>query len=156
MTQYNQTDEVKRNPHLYRQLQFYRFRGSPDEGSVGPQQKSKDDEGEYENLFACAHLYASDKNSLFIIPYALGRPDNWTTLVSLSLTVIFHQHGNQLRMIDRDSGERKWFLEEFRTSRSGENRALHETRLWTADGILLATAVQDGLVRFKEADGPKL
>ncbi|KAL1969301.1 hypothetical protein VTN77DRAFT_9493 [Rasamsonia byssochlamydoides] len=165
MEQYNQTDEVKKNPHEYRQLQFYRFRGSPDiheyehEGGngAGELQQSKGRDGEYDNLFACAHLYASDKNSLFIIPRALGHPDDWTMLTSLSLTVIFHQHGDKLRMIDWDSGERKWFLEEFWTSRSGENRALHETRLWTADGILLATAVQDSLVRLKGSGGfPKL
>lgn len=159
MGQYNLTDEVKKNPHQYRQLQFYRFRGSPEEESKAVdelRQKSKGRDGEYDNLFACAHLYASDKNSLFIISRALGQPDGWSHLASLSLTVIFHQHGDSLRMIDWDSGERKWFLEEFWTSRSGENRALHETRLWAADGILLATAVQDALVNFKEPADSKL
>ncbi|KAF2010097.1 acyl-CoA thioesteras-like protein [Aaosphaeria arxii CBS 175.79] len=42
------------------------------------------------NLHACAHLYASDRNSLFIIPNHLKRSREWTRMASLSHTVIFH------------------------------------------------------------------
>ncbi|KAI8942603.1 hypothetical protein NX059_000657 [Plenodomus lindquistii] len=42
------------------------------------------------NLHACAHLYASDRNSLFIIPNHLDRGRDFTRMASLSHTVIFH------------------------------------------------------------------
>jgi hypothetical protein len=42
------------------------------------------------NLHACAHLYASDRNSLYIIPNHLSLPRAYTRMASLSHTVIFH------------------------------------------------------------------
>lgn len=165
MGRYNETDEVRKNPHTYRQLQFYRLRGSPD-GEENPEDrekiKSQDRAGEYDNLYACAHMYASDKNSLFVITRALGQANNWVTMASLSLTVVFHEHGEALRMIDWDSTkqmeglQKKWFVQEAWTSRSGENRGLHESRLWSPDGTLLATTLQDSMIRFKNTVSEKL
>jgi acyl-CoA thioesterase II len=165
MDEYNQTGNVRRNPHEYRQLQFYCLRGSPEGGDPienGVEVEDKEQTGEYDNLYACAHLYASDKNSLFIIPRALGHADDFIAMGSLSCSVIFHEHGEALRMLNRappsdgEKPQKKWFLQEAWTSRSGDNRAMHESRLWTSDGVLLATTMQDSMIRYKTPERQKL
>jgi acyl-CoA thioesterase len=122
------------------------------------------------NLHAVAHLYASDRNSLFIIPNLLGVGDKFTRMASLSHTVIFHVGVDQLLVPDEPvdkppnaaptqrsasgpsekSKERKWFMQESWTTRATGGRGLHTSRLWDpATGVHLATTIQDGLIRLK-------
>jgi hypothetical protein len=60
--------------------------------------KSIDRDGLH-HVFASAHLYASDKNSFFIVPYAINNLDGWDQVTSLSMTITFHQQDDKLRMI---------------------------------------------------------
>lgn len=160
MKDYNQTEEVKRCPEKFRQLQLYSFKGLPEtQPTVNlDDSKAKEQSGEYDNLYACAHMYASDKNSLLLIPRALGHP-MFTALASLTLTVVFHEHGEALRMMDWDASResiedlpKKWFLQEAWTPSSGDNRAIHESYLWSREGRLLATTMQDSLLRLPKVD----
>lgn len=159
MKDYNQRKEIQQRPDQYRQLAQYRLKGSPDEDSTATlaQIRERDRAGEYDNLYACAHMYASDKNSLLLIPRALGIKQ-WSEMASLTLTVIIHQHGEALRMIDwaaattdKDSGvAMKWFIQEGWTPQSAENRAIHESHLWSPDGTLIATSLQDSMFRLRK------
>ncbi|KAJ5499557.1 Acyl-CoA thioesterase [Penicillium expansum] len=134
MKDYNHAEDVKQHPERYRQLTQYRLKGSPDDDPAASltQIREREENGEYDNLYACAHMYSSDKNSLLLIPRALGI-DNWTEMASLTLTVIVHQHGEALRMVDweRIGGSdvagvselpMKWFVQEGWTPRTAENR----------------------------------
>ena len=160
MKDYNQTEKVKRNPERYRQLHLYSLKGSPEQQSTmgWSDIKAKEQSGEYDNLYACAHLYSCDRNSVTLIPRALGHP-MFTALASLTITVIFHQHGDALRMIDWNDGSKhcseslpkKWFLQEAWTPSSGENRAIHESYIWSPYGTLLATTIQDSLFRLSRS-----
>lgn len=87
MSKYN----TSREPLDRRQLTFYTLRGSlplptapfpPAPGQVNPTREA--------NLHACAHLYASDRNSLFIVPNHLDRGREFTRMASLSHSVVFH------------------------------------------------------------------
>ena len=158
MKGYNDTEEINRSPEKYRQLSLYSIKGSPEYPATSRDTfdlKNKDQSGEFDNLYICAHLYSSDKNSIPLIPRALGNT-NFIALASLTLTVIIHQHGEALRMINWDSvasGDakdlpKKWFVQEAWTPRSGENRAVHESWLWSPNGALLATTLQDCLFRY--------
>lgn len=158
MKGYNDTEEIKRNPENYRQLSLYSIKGSPEHPTTSESildLKTRDQSGEFDNLYICAHLYSSDKNSIPLIPRALGNA-NFIALASLTLTVMIHQHGEALRMIDWGSvasGDAKdlpkrWFVQEAWTPRSGENRAVHESWLWGPNGALLATTLQDCLLRY--------
>lgn len=79
-------------------------------------------------------------------------------MASLTLTVIIHQHGEALRMIDwaaastdKDSDvAMKWFIQEGWTPQSAENRAIHESHLWSPDGTLVATSLQDSMFRLRK------
>ncbi|KAJ5209181.1 hypothetical protein N7449_003560 [Penicillium cf. viridicatum] len=162
MKDYNRAEDVKQHPDRYRQLTQYRLKGSPDEdpGASLAQIRAREENGEYDNLYACAHMYSSDRNSLLLIPRALGIK-NWTEMASLTLTVIVHQHGEALRMVDWESiGDSdiggvselpmKWFVQEGWTPRTTENRGTHESHIWSPDGTLLATSLQDSMLRLRK------
>ncbi|KAJ5728962.1 uncharacterized protein N7483_003470 [Penicillium malachiteum] len=159
MQNFNKSEEIKSNPEKYRQLMHYCLKGSPDEQADATLEEIRERElaGEYDNLYACAHMYASDKNSLLLIPRALGFT-RWAEMGSLSLTVIVHRHGNPLRMIDWDavskngdsSLQMKWFIQEGWSPQSAENRVVHESHLWNHDGKLIATSMQDGMLRVQK------
>ena len=124
MTPYNSS----KSPSYYRQLSYYR-----PIGIIPPT--------DY-NLQACAHLYASDRNSLFVISKALGFGDEVGTMGSISHSVIFHVSSKELVL-----KEGQWWCQEAWAPRSGGGRGLHESRLWDCNGVHIASTWQDGLVR---------
>jgi hypothetical protein len=158
-----------------RQLIFYSIRGSLPpilKTSTTPKPRKTPYTREA-NLHACAHLYASDRNSLFIIPNHLDLDKEFTRMASISHTVIFHEDAEKLFLpnepIDKppnaaptqmeenesaspdpSTGERKWFMQESWTTRVAGGRGLHSSRLWDPEtGVHLATTLQDGLIRFQ-------
>ena len=137
MTDYNRSKRALNgnNPEQYRQLHFYRL--IPEKG----------DDSQDLNLHLCAHLYASDRNSLEMIPRALGRVSKHSSMASLAHTVVFHGRAQDLNMLEK--GEPKWFVQEAWASRSGEGRACHESRLldWES-GTVVGTTLQDGMLRI--------
>lgn len=167
MQGYNDSAEVKQHPEKYRQLSLYSLKGLPEEQRSGAdsisrsEMRRREQSAEYDNLYACAHMYASDRNSLLLIPRALGQK-NWVAMASLTIMVVFHEHGDALRMVDWDAVEdevkadgvvpKKWFIQEGWTPRSGENRGIHESWLWSPDGKLLATSYQDSLLRLSRSE----
>lgn len=177
MTKYNEP----RAPIDRRQLTFYTLRGAlplPTAPHPVPQDAPFSLTREA-NLHACAHLFASDRNSLFIIPNHLSRPRDFTRMASLSHTVIFHvgirdlvmppepriTHPNAVPTLFEDgslplcnlegSGQgdgdgRKWFVQESWVTRAVGGRGLHTSRMWDYEsGTHIATTVQDGLIRFR-------
>ncbi|CAO2654977.1 Nn.00g117100.m01.CDS01 [Neocucurbitaria sp. VM-36] len=179
MSKYN----AQRSAIDRRQLTFYTLRGSlplptapypPLAPSTGKTTLTRE-----ANMHACAHLYASDRNSLFLIPNHLDRARDLTRIASLSHSVIFHVGINDLIMtaeprIDHpdadptlwddgalplcnlegygegDGDGRKWFVQEAWVTRAKGGRALHTSRMWDyGTGVHVATTFQDGLVRFK-------
>lgn len=159
MKDYNRSKVIQDRPDKYRQLTQYCLKGLPDEdlNATLAQIREREAEGAYDNLYACVHMYSSDKNSLLLIPRALGIK-HWTEMASLTLTVIIHQHGEALRMIDWDATKgsnpsdvaMKWFIQEGWTPQSAENRAVHESHLWNPDGTLVATSLQDSMLRLRK------
>jgi acyl-CoA thioesterase II len=166
-----------------RQLNFYTIRGSlplptapypPPPSSNAATSLTRE-----ANLHACVHLYASDRNSLFVIPNHLSLGRDFTRMASLSHTVIFHVGIRDLVMspeprihhpdadptlfddgslplcnvegdLKGDKDGRKWFVQESWVSRVAGGRGLHNSRLWDYErGVHIATTIQDGLVRFK-------
>lgn len=100
------------------------------------------------NLHACAHLYASDRNSILLCQRALGFEDIRCGAGSLSHTVNFHSHASELLMVDSEDGQPKVFAQESWTSGSAGDRVCHNSRLWDMEsGRIIATTVQDGMLR---------
>jgi acyl-CoA thioesterase len=179
MEKYN----AKRSGLDRRQLLFYTLRGSLPLPTAPYPPKSSGD-GKFSltreaNMHACAHLYASDRNSLFIVPNHVDRGTGFTRMASLSHSVVFHvgiedlimpaepriNHLNAdptlwedgslplCNLEGHDKGDRdgrKWFVQEAHFTRATGGRALHTSRMWDYDtGVHIATTYQDGLIRFK-------
>jgi len=100
------------------------------------------------NLHACAHLYASDVMSLFVIVGLLELDAYVVSMASLSHTVIFHTAAEPLGVYD-ESGNKRYFCQEVWTDRAEDGRGVHHSRIWGPDGRHVATSIQDGLVRLK-------
>src|SRR5438046_462459 len=92
------------------------------------------------NLHACVHLYASDRNSLFVISNYFNINEDLAGMSSLSHTVIFHTNPDKftwqtpLESTDRDTAENEgeteqWFCQEAWTEVSGGNRGMHMSKI---------------------------
>lgn len=120
-------------PFDKRQLYFYRLIGS----------LPVDDT----NLHACAHLYASDRNSLFIVANNLNVGHKFTHAASLSHTVVFHSAAKDILMTGAD-GDRTWFCKEDWTTRAAGGRGIHQSRIVGPKGEHVASTWQEGVVRI--------
>ncbi|RMZ81735.1 hypothetical protein DV738_g2128, partial [Chaetothyriales sp. CBS 135597] len=108
------------------------------------------------NLHACAHLYACDRNSLFLVQRALGYSSLMIQLSSIAQTVVFHAPLEQLKMVDQQ-GRRKLFVQESWSNNSGCDRVTHNSRLWNYEtGTIIATTLQDGMFRVPVQTQPML
>jgi acyl-CoA thioesterase len=168
------------SPSERRQLIFYTLRGSlPLPTAPYPPASMPFALTREANLHACTHLYASDRNSLFLIPNHLNRGREFTRMASLSHTVIFHVGIRDLLMPPEprinhpdadptafeggfiptcnikghsggDKDGRKWFVQESWFTRAAHGRGLHQSRIFDyMSGMHIATTMQDGLIRFK-------
>lgn len=63
-------------------------------------------------------------------------------MVTLSHTIFFH---NQTAVEADD-----WMLSEMETPWAGDERGIVIQKMWTRDGILIATCIQEGLIRLKQ------
>lgn len=156
MREYNAT----RHPMERRQLIFYRMIFDREK------EEEKEKEGMNMNMQLCAHLYASDRNSLFIVANLFDLGDLFTNMSSLSHTVIFHAEEGEMRFgsstskttskrtkspfhkSNNDDGGGRWFCMEVFGSRIHGGRAVHNCRIFNDEGTHIATCMQDGLIRF--------
>lgn len=160
MREWNST----RHPMERRQLIFYRM--------IFDREKEKEEDQGMNmnmNMQLCAHLYASDRNSLFIVANLFDLGDLFTNMSSLSHTVIFHAEEGEMRFgsaskttttkrtkspfhkaknNNNDGGGGRWFCMEVFGSRIHGGRAVHNCRIFNDEGVHIATCMQDGLIRF--------
>lgn len=151
----------KRHPMERRQLIFYRM--------IFDREKGEEEEGMNMNMQLCAHLYASDRNSLFIVANLFDLGDLFTNMSSLSHTVIFHAEEGEMgfgssstskttatskrtkspfHKSNNNDGGGRWFCMEVFGSRIHGGRAVHNCRIFNDEGTHIATCMQDGLIRF--------
>lgn len=97
------------------------------------------------NLHACAHMYASDRNGMFLISNAVGFGDEISTIGSLSHSIILHVPRKEMLLKDGT-----WWVQEYWTPRSGQGRGMHESRIWDVRGNHVASTWQEGMVRRAE------
>jgi acyl-CoA thioesterase len=141
----------------WRLLVFYRLLREDDvEDKIQDKKKEGDEDERDLNLHACAHLYASDRNSLFLGQRALGFETVLGQMGSLAHTVHFHGPPQRLKMVDDTTGKRKMYIQESWTSNSGADRLCHNSRLWDyEEGRIIATTMQDGMIRIATDAKPR-
>lgn len=162
-----------RHPMERRQLIFYRMIFDREKGEE-KEKEEEEEEGMNMNMQLCAHLYASDRNSLFIVANLFDLGDLFTNMSSLSHTVIFHAEEGEMQFgsaktststttttkrtkspfhkannnNNNDGGGGRWFCMEVFGSRIHGGRAVHNCRIFNDEGTHIATCMQDGLIRF--------
>jgi acyl-CoA thioesterase len=73
---------------------------------------------------------------------------------SLAHTVVFHANVADLKFGTHDHDWRNntagsgWFCKEDSSNRCADGRVLYHSKLWSPDGVHIATVIQDGLVRL--------
>ncbi|KAH9828897.1 Thioesterase-like superfamily [Teratosphaeria destructans] len=108
------------------------------------------------NMHLCAHLYASDRNSLYMVSNHLNMGDTWTQMASLAHTVIFHTDMQDLGFSERpgEAGDdERWFIKEDSTDRVAHGRGTYRSRVFSPSGVHVATVLQDGMIRLTK--GPQ-
>lgn len=126
-----------RSPLDRRQLLFYKAMG--------------DVSGDNPNLALAAHLYASDRNSLFIVANHFEVGETYTQMGSLAHTVVFHAPIEQMLFPPRNesnSPQGQWYCKEDWTTRIAAGRGMFHSRVWSPDGTHIATLMQDGMIRL--------
>jgi acyl-CoA thioesterase II len=111
------------------------------------------------NLHMCAHLYASDRNSLFIVANHYGVGGSFSQMGSLTHTVIFHAPIADLRLgatVSSDSPQGIWYCKEDRTDRASVGRVTFHSRVWSPTGTHVMTVLQDGLTRLGKPPAGRL
>lgn len=109
------------------------------------------------NLHLVAHLYASDRNSLYIVANQLDMGDLWKNMSSLIHSTVFHSPMEDLWFgpsktaaspMDDTSERGRWFAKVDWSDRAGGGRAMFHSRISNSQGKHVATLMQDGLIRF--------
>lgn len=109
------------------------------------------------NLHLCAHLYASDRNSLYVVCNLMNVGDLYTSMSSLVHStsffgpiehMMFGPSKSNESPLDDTAGFGRWFCREDRTSRTANGRAMFDSRIWSADGTQVAHLMQDGMIRY--------
>lgn len=110
------------------------------------------------NLQMCAHLYASDRNSLYIAANHLGIGDSWTQMGSLAHTVVFHAPLEEFQFrqqVPSSNPQGEWFCMEDRTDRASAGRSTFHSQVWSPKGTHIMTIMQDGMVRVGKSQSIK-
>jgi len=166
------------SPFDKRQLLFYRIIEAPSASHTPTQSTNLNENADTNaNLHACAHLYASDRNSLFIVAANLDVGERFTQMASLSHTVVFHVpiadllmtrptkelnshtdnygHHNDNNNDDNNKNDdrRIWFCKEDWTSRAAGGRGIHQSRIIGPNGKHVASSWQEGVVRVGKDAG---
>jgi len=102
------------------------------------------------NLDACAHLYHSDRESIWSILRQYELLDILDAASSLSHTVIFHAGAADRLSFKGKDGKRRWFYQETWSKRMSDARSLHEGRIYDASGYHIASTMQDGAIKLKK------
>jgi acyl-CoA thioesterase len=129
-------DDFHKNQHplLRRNLYVYSTLDERKSSAVDP------------NLAACAHMYHSDRESVWGMVRNFDLLDVLDFAASLSHTIIFHAGPDRLAFQGKEG--RRWFYLETGADRLADGRGLHQGRIFDASGYHVASTLQDGAIRL--------
>ncbi|KAK4167765.1 thioesterase-like superfamily-domain-containing protein [Cladorrhinum sp. PSN259] len=135
MTEYNETKPI----HERRELILYRlWKPLPANEGDGP------------NAHIAAHAYVADRNGLLMAANHLGLGWNLGKAASLSYSFVVHVNASEAVM----QGE-GWWVQEASFPRAARGRGVIESKIWSSEGLHVATEYQDGLIKSWEDGSTK-
>jgi len=133
MTAWNESRPV----HERRELMLYRLlKPLPADGAGGWDA----------NAHVLAHAYAADRNGLLMAGNNLGL--GWSLGKAATISNSFVVHTNVDEAVMRGDG---WWLQEMSFPRAGAGRGIVMVKIWSPEGVHVATEYQDGLIRSHES-----
>ncbi|KAK0646838.1 thioesterase-like superfamily-domain-containing protein [Cercophora newfieldiana] len=99
------------------------------------------------NAHVVAHAFTVDRNGLIMGGNHLGFGWSLSKAASLSYTLVVHVNAEDCVMHD---GEDQWWIQEVTFPRAAHGRGIVMSRIWSPDGVHVATEYQDGLIRSSE------
>jgi hypothetical protein len=99
------------------------------------------------NAHVVAHAFTVDRNGLIMAGNHLGFGWNLAKAASLSYSLVIHVNADECVMRD---GEDQWWIQEATFPRAAAGRGIVMSRIWSPDGVHVATEYQDGLIRAVE------
>ncbi|EFQ36112.1 acyl-CoA thioesterase II [Colletotrichum graminicola] len=108
------------------------------------------------NSHIAVHAFESDRNGLLMIGNHNGLGWNLGTAVSLTYKFVVHVNADQAVMKDPSGPDDGWWIQEASFPRVGQGRGALMCKIWSPEGIHVATGYQDGIVRERRAEGLKI
>ncbi|KAK0623728.1 thioesterase-like superfamily-domain-containing protein [Immersiella caudata] len=101
------------------------------------------------NAHVVAHAYTVDRNGLIMAGNHLGFGYTLSKAASLSYSLVIHVNAEDCVM---RFGEDQWWIMEATFPRAAAGRGIVMCRVWSPEGVHIATEYQDGLIRSHERE----
>ncbi|KAI0867241.1 Thioesterase/thiol ester dehydrase-isomerase [Hypoxylon argillaceum] len=102
----------------------------------------------------CAHAYAADRNGLLMIGNHVGFGRDFARAASLSYSLVVHVNAEDAVMAYAED-DRQWWVQEHCFPRVEAGRGIVHCKIWSPEGVHVATEYQDGIIRRKPRAGDK-
>ncbi|KAK0609762.1 thioesterase-like superfamily-domain-containing protein [Bombardia bombarda] len=128
--------------HERRELLLYRL--------LKPLPPSSSDDACWDaNAHILVHAFAADRNGLLMAGNHLGLGWTMGKAASLSYSFVVHVNANEAVM-ECDESKGEWWVQEASFPRAAAGRGIVESKIWSPQGVHVATEYQDGLIRSFE------
>ena len=147
MTAYNEGKPI----HERREIMLYRLRKPlPVSNDVPPEKGGYD-----ANAHVLIHAYIADRNGLLMAGNHLGFGWSLGKAASLSYSFVVHVNVDDAVM-EYGPAEREdvWWIQEMFFPRAAAGRGIIESKIWSPQGVHVATEYQDGLIRSMSTRPP--
>ncbi|OLN85487.1 hypothetical protein CCHL11_08044 [Colletotrichum chlorophyti] len=108
------------------------------------------------NTHALVHAFESDRNGLLMVGNHIGLGWNLGIAASLTYGFVIHVDVEQTVMKDPSGPDDGWWIQEVLFPRAGQGRGALMCKMWSPEGVHVATGYQDGIVRERKVNGEKL
>ncbi|KAI0456416.1 thioesterase-like superfamily-domain-containing protein [Xylaria acuta] len=102
----------------------------------------------------CAHAYGADRNGLLMIGDHAGFGHDLARAASLSYSFVVHVNAEEAVMTYTE-GDGQWWVQEACFPRVQAGRGIIHSKIWSPQGIHVASMYQDGIIRRQPRPGDK-
>lgn len=99
------------------------------------------------NAHVIVHAFEADRNGLLMAGNHIGFGHNFGAAASLSYSFYVHVNADQAVMKFGYAHEDCWWIQEVSFPRAGVGRGALMSKIWSPEGVHVATAYQDGVLR---------
>ncbi|KAK3313565.1 thioesterase-like superfamily-domain-containing protein [Apodospora peruviana] len=104
------------------------------------------------NSHVLVHAYAADRNGLLMAGNHLGFGYSMGKAATISNTFVVHVNADEavMRYCEDEDVSEGWWMQEVCFPRAGAGRGIILNKIWSPEGVHVATEYQDGIIRSWE------